>query len=165
MRIGQVKSMDGLVLGLAIAVVVASGVGIGLWAFFTVFLGRMRTAGEQRMHDRFTDDQILRAEPTANFLGLESRGSGQVRGNGVLVLTRDELWFSRFVMREDLRIPLETIREVRLVEAHLGKRILGRKLVYVQFQTPQGIDAAAWLVADPNSWKMAIESSIQSKTS
>ncbi len=155
--------MDGLMLGLAIAVGVGVTTGVSLWAFFNVFLKRMRTAGEQRMRERFTDSQIVRKDLTANFFGLQSRGAGQIRGNGVLVLARNELWFSRFMAREDLSIPLKTIQGVRLVDSHLGKRILNRQLVWVQFHTPAGLDAVAWAVADPSGWKQAIESSLPAR--
>ncbi|MFB2975791.1 hypothetical protein [Microseira sp. BLCC-F43] len=156
--------MDGLTLGLAIAAVVVPLVGISLWVFFSVFLKRMQTSGQQRLHERFTDDQILRSETTANFFGLESRGRGQLRGNGVLALTRQELWFSQFITREEIRIPLVEIQGVSQVNSHLGKRIIGRQVVKVEFQTATGGDAAAWLVGDPNGWKTAIESAMQART-
>lgn len=150
--------MKGLTLGLAIAAVVTIVVAAGLGIFFTVFFQNMKSAGMERMQEHFPAQEIVRSEQTANFLGLESRGRGQIRGNGVLALTRNELWFSRFVMRDDISIPTDSIQEVRLVNAHLGKRILGRQLLYVSFLTSDTIDAAAWLVADPQEWKRIIES-------
>ena len=148
--------MNGLALGLFIAVGVTIGVGIIVIVFFTVFRQRLKTTGMERMQARFRPEQILRSETTANFVGLESRGLPQVRGNGVLVLTRDELWFSRWALRDDFSMPLHQIEQILLVDAHLGKRYFGRKLLYVQFQTPQGKDAAAWAVGDPESWQRAI---------
>jgi hypothetical protein len=156
--------MDGLTLGLAIATGVLLVVGTSLWLFFSVFLKGMQTSGQQRLHERFTDDQILRSETSANFFGLQSRGRGQIRGNGVLALTREELWFSQFITREELRIPLVEIQAVSLVDSHLGKRVFGRQVVKVEFQAATGGDAAAWLVGDPNGWKTAIESAMQAKT-
>lgn len=157
--------MDGLTLGLAIATGVVLVVGISLWLFFSVFLKRMQTSGQQRLHERFTDDQILRSETTANFFGLQSRGRGQIRGNGVLALAREELWFSQFITREEIRIPIVEIQAISLVDSHLGKRVLGREVVKVEFQSAAGGDAAAWQVGDPNGWKTAIESAMQARTS
>ena len=142
--------MKGLTLGLAIAAVVTIVVAAALGIFFTVFFQNMKSVGMERMQEHFPAQEIVRSEQTANFLGLESRG--QIRGNGVLALTGNELWFSRFVMRDDISIPTDNIQEVRLVNAHLGKRILGRQLLYVSFMTSDTIDAAAWLVADPQEW-------------
>ena len=84
-----------------------------------------------------------------------------IRGNGVLVLNPNKLWFSRFIKRDDITIPVNTIQDVRLVDFHLAKRILGRKLIYVQFQTSGGKDSVAWLVADPERWKMKILASVE----
>lgn len=150
--------MKGLALGLTIAAVVIILVGGGLAIFFTFFWQGMQTSGVERIQERFPSQEIVLSETTANFFGLESRGSFQLRGNGVLVLTEDELWFSRFIKREDITIPLNTIQAVRLVDSHLGKRIFGRKLIYVQFQGSEGLDSGAWLVSDPNRWQKAIAS-------
>ena len=152
--------MDGLTLGLAIATGVLVVVGTSLWLFFSVFLKGMETSGQQRLQERFTADQILRSETSANFFGLQSRGRGQIRGNGVLALTREELWFSQFITRKEIRIPLVEIQAVSLVDSHLGKRVFGRQVVKVEFQAATGADAAAWLVGDPNGWKTAIESAM-----
>jgi hypothetical protein len=153
--------MKGLALGLTIAAVVIVIVGVSLAIFFTVFFKQMKTSGVDRIQERFPTEQIILKETTANFFGLESRGSFQIRGNGVLVLTQDELWFSRFIKREDITIPTNTIQAVRLVDSHLGKRILGRQLIYVQFQASEGSDSAAWLVENPNRWQSAIASLLE----
>lgn len=153
--------MKGLALGLTIAAVVIVVVGVSLAIFFTVFWKQMQTSGVDRIQERFPTEQIILKETTANFFGLESRGSFQIRGNGVLVLTQDELWFSRFIKREDITIPTHTIQAVRLVDSHLGKRILGRQLIYVQFQVAGGLDSVAWLVADPSRWQSAIASLLE----
>ena len=156
--------MKGLIFGLIIATIIIVVVGGGLFLFFTVFWDKMQVGGTERIQERFPTEEIILSETTANFLGLESRGSLQIRGNGVLVLTPHELWFSRFIKREDITIPINTIQDVRLGDSHLGKRILGRKLIYVQFQTSGGKDSVAWLVADPEKWKMKILDSLNSNT-
>lgn len=152
--------MKGLALGLTIAAVVIVVVGVGLAIFFSVFWNQMQVSGVERIQERFPGEEIVLSETSANFLGLESRGSFQIRGNGALVLTPNELWFSRFIKRDDITIPTQSIQDVHLVNSHLGKRILGRQLIYVQFQTSEGKDSAAWLVADPEQWKMTILSQI-----
>lgn len=149
--------MQGLTLGLAIAAAVILLVGGSLSLFFIIFWKKMNTSGAHRIKEQFPTKQILRSESTANFFGLASRGRGQLRGNGVLALTPNELWFSRFVKREDINIPLQSITSVELVESHLGKRILGRALLYVEFQQEGKQDAIAWAVTSPTDWKLEIE--------
>jgi len=148
----------------AIAIAILVLVGISLGIVFAVLIQRMKAAGRDRLQVRFPAQTILRSDLTANFFGLESRGRRQVRGNGVLALTSEELWFSRFTPRNDLAIPLSQIETVRLITSHLGKRIFGRQLLYIQFQTPEGTDAAAWLVAQPEEWQAAIAAYCSSLT-
>lgn len=157
--------MKGVALWLAIAIGLLVLLGAGLGIFFTVLWNKMQTSGADRIQERFPAEQIVLSEATANFLGLESRGSWQMRGNGVLVLTSDELWFSRFVKREDITIPTQMIQDVRLVDSHLGKRVIGRTFIYVQFQTDSGLDAVAWLVKSPERWQEAIAPLINGATS
>ena len=132
-------------------------VGISLVIFLIIFQKSGQAVSLKRIESRFPEPSvILRTEPTANFFGLQSRSRSQVRGNGVLVLSAEELWFSRFVPRLDITIPLNQIQEVCLVNSHLGKLAFGSQLLYVEFQTPEGIDAVAWLVAKPEEWQSAI---------
>ena len=151
--------MKGLTLGLTIAAAVTVTVAIILGVVFTVLWQRMDTSGTSRIQERFPTEQILRSETTANFFGLQSRGRGQIRGNGALVLTPNELWFSRFVKRDDIEIPLSQIVAVDLVDSHLGKRIIGQQLLYVEFTTDSqsDTDAIAWAVTDLNGWQNAIQ--------
>ena len=85
-------------------------------------------------------------------LGTESLGKGQVRGNGTLALTADELWFRQWVPRRELRIPLSAIVDVGVEKWWLGKTV-GRPLLRVRWRGDGGAeDAAAWQVADLDAW-------------
>jgi hypothetical protein len=84
--------------------------------------------------------------------GLQSKGVIQGRGNGALVLTRNELWFSRAWPRSDLRIPLDAVTEVTTVRSHLGKTYL-RDLLRVSFRTGDTTDSVAWYVSDVAAWR------------
>lgn len=139
-----------------IAAVVIVVVGVSMAIFFSVFWNQMQISGIERIQELFPREAIVLSETSANFLGLESRGSFQIWGNGALVLTPNELWFSPFIKRDDITIPTQSIQDVHLVNSHLGKRILGHQLIYVQFQISERKDSATWLVADPEQWKMTI---------
>jgi hypothetical protein len=92
----------------------------------------------------------------ARGLGLESRGKGQMRGNGWLVLSPGELRFSQWVPRRETRIPLDAVTAVDTPRAWLGKTA-GSKLVCVRWRTPEGgEDAMAWEVRDRDGWLAAI---------
>jgi hypothetical protein len=98
------------------------------------------------------------AERTENVqgLGLESRGKGQVRGNGWLVLTADELRFRQWVPDRETRIPRSAITAVETDRWWLGKSV-GVKLLIVRWRTPAGgDDAMAWRVRDLDSWLAAL---------
>ena len=89
-------------------------------------------------------------------LGLESRGKGQVRGNGWLVLTADELRFRQWVPDRETRIPRAAITAVETDRWWLGKSV-GVKLLIVRWRTPEGgDDAMAWRVRDVDSWLAAL---------
>lgn len=112
--------------------------------------------------DRFAGREVLRSAYEANFFGLESKGLGQVRGNGALVLDRDEIYFLQAVSRLEITIPLEEITAVSVVRSHLRKWV-ARPLLRVDFRTGAGTDAAAWFVYDPPAWKEAVEDAARMK--
>ena len=80
---------------------------------------RVRTGLEEELGDSAT------RKANARGLGLESRGKGQVRGNGWLVLSPGELRFSQWVPRRETRIPLTavTVVETRRVMARQDGRL------------------------------------------
>jgi hypothetical protein len=109
-----------------------------------------------RVERRYAAENILLASYEADFFGLESRGLGQVRGNGALILTPGELHFIQAVPGREVVIPLEGITAVSVVRSHL-KKWVARDLLRVDYRTPGGPEAAAWFVYDPSGWKGALE--------
>ncbi|MBN1435267.1 hypothetical protein JW921_10940 [Candidatus Fermentibacterales bacterium] len=113
---------------------------------------RRRTAA---MIERFGGSEIVMVSPGASFFGLESRGMGQVRGNGVLLLTSGQLCFEMLLPRRVFTIPLETVTGVQIVKSHLGKS-RACPLLKVSFAGPAGPDSAAWALGNPEEWVGAI---------
>ena len=100
-------------------------------------------------------DGVRRSEQVLG-LGLESRGRGQVRGNGLLALGEDELVFRMLVPRRETRIPLAGVTAVGSERTWLGKWI-GVRLLRVRWRTPEGgEDAMAWRVRDLDAWIAAL---------
>jgi hypothetical protein len=102
--------------------------------------------------------ELLLEEPGANSFGVESGGPWQVRGNGNLALTEDELLFAQWVPDRLLRIPRRSIVHVSTTKSHLGKTI-GRPLLEVTWATEEGDeDKIALWVKDLDRWTAALSS-------
>jgi len=139
-------------------------VGLGtVWGmlFLWWLVRRIRRGAAERIaHEIANPSEILLRETGANFFGLQSRGGRQVRGNGGLVLTHDQLRFFQLVPRREIAIPLERIEETSLVRSHCGKSVLWT-LLRVTYRTgpaaTKSVDSAAWYVRNPAEWKQAID--------
>ncbi|MFC1646433.1 hypothetical protein ACFL2Y_04575 [Candidatus Omnitrophota bacterium] len=111
--------------------------------------------------DKYKDKKILRVSSNANYFGQESKGVTQIRGNGVLLLTQEELCFEMWAPKRELRIPVSSISGVESTQSHLSKSIL-TPLLKVVFKNESGqTDSAAWLVNNLDNWKESIEKLIQ----
>ena len=131
----------------------------GLIVFVAVMRGIMalvRRRLYQRIRRKFAGHTIIRMSIGANFLGQISKGLGQIRGNGALVLTPDQLYFGLFAPRRELTIELGDVVSLSTPRVHLGKTV-GAKLLRVDFYTDGGQDAAAWAVRDLEEWIADIE--------
>lgn len=101
---------------------------------------------------KFEGQEIRKKAHSANFFGQESKGRGQWRGNGVLILTTEELFFEMWLPKRILRIPLSSIQKIETVKAHLGKTRF-KPLLKVVFTNEAGEqDSGAWLVRDLQDW-------------
>ncbi len=108
------------------------------------------------VEDRFAGRRIILMALDANFFGQKTKGAGQIRGNGALVLTDDELWFCLAAPRREFSIPISTITEIKLKRSHLGKSIF-RSLLAVSFNYQGKEEQIAWFVRDAEKWMNTIE--------
>lgn len=111
---------------------------------------------ETHIQENFDKEKILGATAHANFFGKKSKGGKQGRGNGVFVLTKDEVFFIRALPFKEYVIPIQSIIEVSLPIVFNGKSIFS-KLLCIQYETYSGSDTIAWAIKNPESWKEAIE--------
>jgi hypothetical protein len=110
---------------------------------------------QRRAEKHFSGEELLRSEG-ANSFGIESAGRAQVRGNGNLALTRDEVLFAQWIPNRLTRIRRDRIVEVSTPRSHLGKT-MGRKLLKIAWTTELGEeDSIALLVPDLDGWLDAL---------
>jgi hypothetical protein len=134
-------------------------IAAGLVVLFVVVrlvVGYFKRKFNDELRRKFAGKQVVRQMVGANFFGQSSRGMGQIRGNGALVLTPNELYFIMFVPRKELTIPLESVTSVSTPRSHLGKTV-GWRLLRVDYRSSSGEDAAAWAVQDVDEWASSVE--------
>ena len=102
--------------------------------------------------NKFLDTNIILVAKGANFFGQTSKRLTQVRGNGVLVLTSEQLYFEMWTSRRKIAIPRKDIKAVEIAKAHLKKTKMV-PLLKVIFTNDMGQeDSAAWWVKDIDAW-------------
>ena len=107
--------------------------------------------------DKFKDKSIILSANNANFFGQQSHKSTQVRGNGVLILTVEDLYFEMWVPKKNFRIPINSILKIEITKSFLRKSIF-RKLLKVVFTNQESEeDAAAWWVTSLDKWIEELE--------
>ncbi len=142
------------------ATVALAGVALALGVLLLA-IRRARTRLVQRQAKHLAGRTPLQVDSWANLFGVTSRGHGQLRGNGALVLTADSLWFGMLLPARELTIPLSRVIAVREAGSHLGKSVLGHRLLRVEFDGADGPDAAAWAVRDPEGWVAAVVRAVE----
>ena len=135
-----------------------------LWMIILVPIKRIKVKRTKEVLDRFRGQKILGATPSACFFGLESLGMMQVRGNGVLVLTENELYFQMWVPKKEFNIPIVSIVTIETTRTHCGKGSAFR-LLKIVFKDEKGkTDSIAWVVKNLSNWKDTLERLIQKDT-
>jgi hypothetical protein len=135
---------------------IATVAGVAIVIAITLALLRRYAVERGRVaRQRFPD--AVSIIPGAQFLGRESVGAFQLRGNGTLVLTHTEIYFEMWFSNREYHIPLTAIRSLETVASFLGKTVL-RPLLKINFLTDTGQnDAMVWLVSDLDNVRLAIE--------
>ena len=117
---------------------------------------KKRKAVASAVRSELGESEIVAIDESANCFGLESKGATQIRGNGCLAATRDEILFVMWIPRREIRIPRAWITSVDQAKSHLGKT-MGRPLLKVSYTTDQGQpESVAWFVRDLPAWEAAL---------
>jgi hypothetical protein len=152
--------MDGMPV-LILVVILAIVLFVTLFLIGTWLKGRMKSAA-QKVEEDYAGEGIIRMDG-ANFFGRKSLGMGQVRGNGILALTRMRLVFRMLMPDRTHEIRLESVGDIEHPMAFLGKT-KGMRLLVINFTNDEGEqDAMGWAVRDPDGWADAIRSAMKSR--
>lgn len=120
----------------------------------------IRSEMQRKVDERFGGQEILKSERWANCFGKQSLGVGQIRGNGALALTKDELYFMMAMPQQEYAVSLKSISEVSLVKSFLGKTIF-KPLLCIEWDSGATRDSIAFAVKNPEVWKEAIEKNLE----
>ena len=121
-----------------------------------MILRRWRRRTAEQVRARLGESEIVAIDEMANCFGLETKGVFQLRGNGCLGATNDELLFIMWLPRKEISIPRPWITAVERAKSHLGKRIF-TPLLRVRFTDELGrTDSVAWFVRDLPAWEAAL---------
>ncbi|RJP76668.1 MAG: hypothetical protein C4522_17580 [Desulfobacteraceae bacterium] len=140
---------------LIIAVSILLAVSFLLAILLIVYSGNRRKI-EKIVQEKFTKEELLCVNTKAAFLGIQSTGGRQIRGNGAIVLTREALFFIRAVPCREYKIPIRSIKSVTMPRSFNGKSVLV-PLLCVTYDMGEGEDSMAWALTDVMKWKAAIE--------
>ena len=113
---------------------------------------------KEEIMKKFEGKKVIGTFGSANFFGVESKGIRQVRGNGVLVLTEEMLYFEMWVKPKTIiEIPIKSIKKIDIVKSHLHKSKF-RPLLKVIYTNEIGEhDSIAWMVNNLEEWRNALE--------
>ncbi|MFX0080806.1 MAG: hypothetical protein ACFE94_03540 [Candidatus Hodarchaeota archaeon] len=104
------------------------------------------------IHKKYKDEDVLIKDDSSNFFGQELLGLGKIRGNGVLLLTEEELFFGMWKPKKEILIPVKSIIEIKNPKSHMYRSVL-RPLLNVIFTNEKGVtDSIAWYVRDLEKW-------------
>jgi len=145
-----------LYTGVAITILIV----VGLLALL-MFLRKIRKKYREEIAERLKDKDIICHDNSAAYFGRESLKYKQMKGNGILILTKDELFFRRLLPKMELSIPLKYVQDVEMPSSFLGKSIF-KSLLKIVYQTDTGeADSVAWYVKDLENFKKGIESQLK----
>ena len=131
-----------MALAILIPIVTLIVVTVILTTVFSL-MKRKLAQREQDARQRYPAAKII---TQANFFGQESHGWGQIRGDGILILTAGTLIFEMWLPRREFRILLHKIQRIETPTSFLGKSRF-RELLKVVFINEMGErDAMAWQV-------------------
>lgn len=120
-------------------------------------LKNLKRKRAEELFRNYHKDRIIYFSREVNFFGQKSEEGLNIKGNGSLLLTPDQLHFKKWLPDKDLIIPLEDIKNVERVDSFMGKS-KNRPLLKIDFNNKDGeIDSAAWLLDNMHNWENVLK--------
>jgi hypothetical protein len=126
------------------------------YAIRSIFNNLKRKRAEELFRN-YHKDRIIYFSREVNFFGQKSEEGLNIKGNGSLLLTPDQLHFKKWIPDQDLIIPLKNIKNVERVDSFMGKS-KNRPLLKIDFNNKDGkMDSAAWLLDNMHNWENVLK--------
>lgn len=138
-----------------VAISVICGV-LCLLTLISVIFNSVRSKLEKHIQQKFNKDLIVGATSKANFFGIKSKGAKQIKGNGAIVLTKEQIYFVRALPFKEYIIPINTVKNVSMPKSFNGRSVF-RNLLCVHYYADGQEESIAWVVENPDRWKVTIE--------
>jgi len=126
---------------------------IGLGFMAVVFLiAYIRNMEARRIRKMFSDDEILLSAFNVQYYGVESEKGRPLRSTGVLVLTREGIYYRAKFLNRSLMIKGDTISSFSAASEFKG-RDMYTKFIAVNFINSSGNrDRAGFRIPYPERW-------------
>mmetsp|Transcript_10957 Transcript_10957/g.17604 ORF Transcript_10957/g.17604 Transcript_10957/m.17604 type:complete len:135 (-) Transcript_10957:174-578(-) len=125
-------------------------------------------AANEVINKKFKAKEILLQDNNANNGGLLSAGTGQCRGNGILILTDRLLFFVQYCcgQTEGVEIPLKDVTNIKTEHWWLGKQQPGHEWLVLEWTdvVDQSSNSIAFLLQDMEMWKDELTNRINDST-
>jgi len=136
----------------------------GLLLFFTVVILFIRRYAikleEEYKSKQFATEEILFIDNGANLFGIDTLNSLQLRGNGLLIITEDSLFFRLFFPKKEIKIEMKRVFNIEFIKSFKGKSIL-RLLTKIDYNNNEGsIDSIVLYIKEKKKLKETIENII-----
>jgi hypothetical protein len=135
-------------------VVVGSVVAMAIALWLVIAARRSaRTGAVYQVQRQFHNVKILASCDRVEFRGLDRAWDGQWKGQGILVLTDDCLYFRLDDREMDLSVPISRIERVDLAgeEESAAQRRRQMRVAYRAFDDQPRV--ATWILKDAKGWK------------
>ena len=129
----------------------------GLLFMGAVFLiAYIRNVETRRIRKRFREDEILLSSFGVQYYGVESEQGSPLKSTGVLVLTKDGIFYRAKFANRIVQIPGDKISSITAVDTFKGKNMY-QKIVSINFVNEKGVrDRAGFRIPYPERWSKAI---------
>jgi hypothetical protein len=152
---GGVESLRNMIVSEGLFWVVAGSAVAMTIALWLIIAARKsaRAGAMYQVKRQFRNVEFIASSDRVEFRGLDRSWDGQWRGEGVLLLTDDCLYFRLTDRNLDLSVPVSRIEQVETAAAE-EKSSLRRGQIRVAYRAfDDQLRTATWNLKDPKKWR------------